>query len=792
MKSQVEIEQDAPGWEAPPAARSFLQVFWQRKAFVLLGAFVGLALGFLYHMQRPAVYQSSCQILVIRKRAEAMPLAAGTDPRTGVVEDYMATHLVLLRSPLILERAVKKRDLGSLKTFENVGDPVGAILGGLTVARDTKETAGAPNNILQLTYRGPVAEDCGKVLTAIVESYQEFLDITYRNVSDQTLELITKARDILKRDLSESEEKYLKFRQNSPLFWVNDKGASVEQMRVADFETNRSQLVLRKTELRERIDALEKAIKEGRGMDVLPAIQAGMTGPDGKPLANERYVEEPVLPLILEEQKLLEDFGEDHPQVKSVRKRIETVRTHLRKISPQPTETDPAKRALGVLQFELSETEVTLKSVSEMLDKMKAEARSLGNESIQEAHLRTEVARIQLVYDGTIKRLTEINLVRDSGGFDARPLSTAGIGGKIAPIAYQNLAGGLMLGLLLGAGLAYLADASDKSFRNPEEIRRRLGLPIVGHIPFLTADADTERKRAAGEVCVDPLLCTHLHTRSLEAEAYRAVRTALFFATQGVGHKVIQVTSPNKGDGKSLMIANVAIMVAQSGKRVLLIDADLRRPRLHKIFALQSEGGLAVVLAGGADAASATVPTCVPNLSLLPSGQIPQNPSELLTSPRFRDLLEAARAEYDYVLIDTPPLLAVTDPCVVAGRVDGLFLTIRLTRKGRPDAERAREILAGLGVKVFGVVVNGLSRAASGIYSPNAYDYTESYGEDEPDDDKYNYYEEEPAPAESIRSAQTTTEHAATEHAATPPNGKTGPVGTGASKRFWGWWRGNG
>jgi capsular polysaccharide biosynthesis protein len=214
MQADLELEQDTPAWHAPVAARSMLLVFWHRKAFVLLGAFLGLALGFLWHTQRAPVYQSTCQLLVIKKRGgDALPVQGG-DPRLSVVEDYMATHLALLRSPMILERAVKKRELGSLKMFENVGDPAATILANLVVARDTKDT-GTLSNIIVLTFRGSVAEDCGKVLAAILESYQEFLDITYRNVSDQTLELITKARDMLKRDLSESEDRYLKFRQGS-------------------------------------------------------------------------------------------------------------------------------------------------------------------------------------------------------------------------------------------------------------------------------------------------------------------------------------------------------------------------------------------------------------------------------------------------------------------------------------------------------------------------------------------------------------------------------------------------
>jgi capsular exopolysaccharide synthesis family protein len=769
-------ETDAPAWDAAPQGRSLIQVLWHRKAFVLLGAFLGLALAFLWHTQRPPVYQSSCQLLLIQK--QKIPLADAADPSKQFYEDYTPTHMALLRSPLILERAVKKGDLTALRTFENGGDPVGMLQANLIAGRDTKETGGSPSNILLLSMRGPISEDTGKALQAVVDSYQQFLDETYRFVNDQTYELMTKAHNIWKNDLDSAEKKYAEFRKKSPTIFTNREGLSVEQKRVTDVEAERTKFELKKLQLRERIASLEKAIAVGKGMDLLAALPKAEQTSDGKSVASERYINEPLLLLKLKEQELLQDFGQEHPAVKNVRDRIQLTREFLSKLTPEPTEKDPAKRALAAMQWELSETELALASTGEIVEKLKNDARALMNYEIEENHLRNDVSRLQQLYDGTIKRLQHIEVGRDSGGFLVQQLSRPAAGVKVAPIAWQDLALGLIAGLLLGGGLAYVAEISDKSFRNPEEVRRRLGLPLVGHIPFIAPDPESERKRAAGEACADPLLCTFHRPKSLEAEAYRAVRTALFFATQGLGHKVIQVTSPNKSDGKSLMIANLAAMVAQSGKQVLLLDADLRRPRQHRIFAVDASTGLAEVLDGTVEPHRAISATCVPGLSVLPCGAVPPNPAELLTSPRFKELLETMRARYDYVLIDTPPLLAVTDPCVVAARADGVFLTLRLTRKGRPNAERAREILAGLNAKILGVVVNGVTRGAGGIHSPHAYDYTESYGQEEPGDEQDYYYDEE----EAIRSNGTT--------AAATANGSSGngPGGSGG-KGFWRrWW----
>jgi capsular exopolysaccharide synthesis family protein len=187
------------------------------------------------------------------------------------------------------------------------------------------------------------------------------------------------------------------------------------------------------------------------------------------------------------------------------------------------------------------------------------------------------------------------------------------------------------------------------------------------------------------------------------------------------------------GDGKTTLVINLAASIAQSGKRILVIDGDLRRPRLHQALGTPSHTGLASVMAGQSALGDAVRETAVPGLWVLPCGPPPPNPAELLTSPRFKDVLDVLRTQYDFVLIDTPPLLAVTDPCAVAPRVDGVLLTIRLSRQAAPQAVRAREILATLGARVLGVIVNGAGTGGPGRYGAGHYEY--AYAEDgyEPD-----------------------------------------------------------
>jgi polysaccharide biosynthesis transport protein len=170
------------------------------------------------------------------------------------------------------------------------------------------------------------------------------------------------------------------------------------------------------------------------------------------------------------------------------------------------------------------------------------------------------------------------------------------------------------------------------------------------------------------------------------------------------------VTGPNQGAGKTTLTAHLAASIAESGKRVLIVDADLRKPSQHKIYGAANDIGLTTVLAGRASASEAIQPTPIPGLFLLPGGPLGPNPAALLSSPRLGELLASLREQYDYVLIDTPPLLAVTDPSIVAHHVDGVLVVLRLSKRSRPHAQVAKEVLVGAGAEVLGVVVNGVPR----------------------------------------------------------------------------------
>jgi capsular exopolysaccharide synthesis family protein len=552
-----------------------------------------------------------------------------------------------------------------------------------------------------------------------------------------------------------------------PLSAKGIDGRGIQEVWITQLYNLRLNLQVRATELEGRVAALEAAIKEGRGRQVLMvqltssvnrpgSILGSASATNGSELGrpNERKPDEQLFGLELKEKQLLAEYGKDHPLVLAVQKQMELTRDYFapdkaaREKARDLGVVDPVQWHLQAMKQELADVRVSLAALTRLINDEQKDVGELIRYRSQEQDYEKEVEYARKTLEPAIQRWSEIRQVRDLGGFDAEVIAPPQPGVPIGPFIFNYLVLGGFFGMLSGLGLAYVADMRDKTFRTPEEIRRRLGLPIIGHIPVLHADAATAEN--AKGIGLDPYLCTFLQPKSTQAEAFRGVRTALYFSVRGEVHQVIQVTSPNASDGKSTVIANLAISIAQSGKRVVLVDADFRKPRQHKMFGVSPTTGVASVMTDQAELKDAILETAIPGLSLLPCGPRPDNPAELLTSPRFKELIDVIREQFDYVLIDTPPLLAVSDPSVVAPRVDGVILAVRVSVNGRPAAERAKEILSTLNTKVVGVVVNGVGGGPNryGYDSYGGYGYSYGYQYQYAYQYSSDYYQEEEAAAD--------------------------------------------
>ena len=332
-----------------------------------------------------------------------------------------------------------------------------------------------------------------------------------------------------------------------------------------------------------------------------------------------------------------------------------------------------------------------------------------------------------------------------------------------SPNKKRNLILALILGLGGGVGLAFLFDFLDNSVKTSEDVERYAGLPTLGVVPKFSLEGASKaysygRRLKAGKepaqleaAGTDPRrakrlrprspaapapfvaeveksdrpgtieLVPHFFPNSRLAESYRSIRTALLLSSADNPVKTVAITSALPGEGKTVSVANLAVTLAQSGKTVLVVDADLRRPRQHRLFKVKNTYGLTTYLTDSVEIKDVVKPTEIPNLFLVNAGPIPPNPAELLGSEKMTRFIRMMTEECDYILFDLPPMLEISDALVLGAKVDGMVLVVHGDKTSREALKKAREKLDLLKVRTIGVVINNVSMPHHGYYYKDYY-----------------------------------------------------------------------
>lgn len=706
----------------------------RRKWIIILGVICGLGVGYLQFTKSESVFTSSAKLLV-ELTNHNMPID-GVMVNGGAKSDHIINDLEILKSSVFLTEAAKAKDMPPFR------------------GRFRPSRANDNPNVIVLTYTSKDRVECRVALQAIIDHYIEYVAESQRSESHKTMQLITDAKNTLDKELKERETAYQKFRESSNLIWGNESATNPYQNRLALIENERSRLSIERSTTKAELEAIEAAMARGANREAMMMMidkisKQSMQSEKGEYNAAQSMTSR-LYPYLLERQTLLETLGQEHPKVVAIDKKIEFARSMYQqqldennkgKLAPKKT-LDLLAIYLNSLRQEINSSIQKEKELNELFKQEKIKARQLASEEMLYENLSTSVKRTERLFESIVSRVEQMSLVKDVGGKTVNITLPPHRGSEVSADLARALGMGGMGGFAIGLVLAFLIEMADKTYRSPQEIFTDLHFPVVGHIPTLPLDDLGFNLRSHH---VDSTVCTYHQPRSRLSEAYRAVRTALFFNTRGKGHQVIQVTSPTPGDGKSTLCANLATAIAQSGKKCLIVDADLRRPRVHTLFGADRSIGVTSFIAGGFELSDVVQSTEVENLWCLPSGPRPDDPSELLTSPRFEKLLELLRQKYDFVLIDTPPLLAVTDPGAVAARADGVILTLRVNNKTRKTAKRSAELLNQVGAHVMGIVVNGVGSingyndgygTSNSSYNASSY----SYGYGSSDYSEYSEY----------------------------------------------------
>ncbi len=708
-----------------------LGVLWRHKLLVLLFTLIGVAAGKQWYDRTEPLFESTAQVLVVQKRQTA--ISEGMT-RPSYLQDGSPIHVRILKSPMFAERVCERERVRELPSLAGMTNPVHGVVTSLSVSPETEDTPGSISSVLKLSFDSTHPEDARIILEEVITTYEEYLHETTQNVNDDALSLMMRKSKEVEAHLKTLQDEYQEFRRTARLTSLPD------EERREGIETRRLELEIRRAELEGQISAMEQAVAEDRNQEFLVGMMTEFVKKDDA--SRSSVFEQQLLSLVLKEQELLEDYGPGHPKVRNIREQLKRTRSmtsermKLLGLNPGTTVSrEVITNFIDSLKHELLNVSTAEVSLTNLAGEMHETATERADYNVRDQQFTSDIERAKHFYETLMTQMQGVNFSRDLTGYTTSLLAPATSAVQVAPRTLFVLGVPSFLGMLFGMLFAYVIEFFDKTFRDSNDVSRRLQSVVIGHIPRLPKGRRHLGRRGVAEGSLsDPTLCTYFRPASYEAEAYRSVRTSLYFCNGSGLTRVVQITSPNSGDGKSTLVANLGVSIAQSGQRTLLIDADLRSSRLHNIFGVSATEGLSSVISGTAEIQDAIVQTQIPGLSVLPAGPRPHNPSELLTSPRFKHLLDALRDAYDFVLIDTPPLLAVTDPAVVAPRVDGVLLTIRISKNGRPRAERAREILGMLGARVLGVVINAVDQGT---------DSDRFYGSPNPSDSGDRYYQED-------------------------------------------------
>lgn len=377
----------------------------------------------------------------------------------------------------------------------------------------------------------------------------------------------------------------------------------------------------------------------------------------------------------------------------------------------------------------------------ESYQREEAKANIEGQAETKLTGLKREIETNRTLLDQYNQRRKEQVLARESGRPDNLKISTTAVKptAPIGPQRFRNILVAFLVSLAAGIGLAFLLDYLDDSIRTSDDVGRHLGLPTLALIPHQISNGKQKLALAKANNGATGLTSTALialeDTRSAMAEAYRHLRTSLLFSSAGKPPQTILVTSSQPSEGKTTTAINTAITLAQSGADVIIIDCDLRRPRLHSHFDLENTAGITNYLSGEKNT-ELLMKQCpgLPQLKIVTSGPIPPNPAELLSSQEMKNLLTFLKGNFKHVIIDSPPAISFTDAAILATLVDGVVLVAMAGKSSIHLMRRFKQRLANLGARIYGVVLNGI-KSDSVEYGYYGYGYTYNYYAAPDDDD---------------------------------------------------------
>jgi polysaccharide biosynthesis transport protein len=672
------------------------------------------------------LFSAQAQIMIEDERATAVP---GLNNAENVFyedpEPYYNTQYRILKGRDLTRRVIKKLNLQSVPEFNGTAEPPSTpativsdvkqrMVGLIKPAKEQPEEAPRADEtpdesglvsafisrvevlpirgsrLVNVSFTARDPKFAALAVNTLVDEYVEQNLAVKVQSSQNMLEWLGKELTKQQQKVQESEQALSDYRDRQNALSLDDKQNIVTQRL-----TQLNDAMIRARTTKAQKDALYSQVRSMSGTTSPDAIPAIAQNPSIQALKGK------IAELSQQRAQLTEKYGDKWPAVQSVNANLQEARNQLE------AETS---RALQAIKNDYETAVLEERTLNANLEAAKADAKDLSRKSVGYNVMEREAKSNRMVYESLLAREKELSVASNSRANNVRVIDRAEVpGAPITPGGRRTWLVSLMVGLALSVAVAFGLDYMNDTIKTPEDVSRRLKLPFLGLVPSVRGDKH-------------PVL-TSSHIPHDFGEAFRSLRTSLISRFPGEGTKIVVITSAQPLEGKTTTAANIAMALAYGGSRVLLIDADMRRPGLHRPLRLTNERGLSQVLIGQARVRDVIQRTVDPNLLAITAGKTPPNPSELLASERMKTLLaNLSHGPFDWIIVDTPPVLAVTDAVILAPGVSGVTFVIGAEMTRRRLAERAIETITSSHPKMTAVVLNKVD------FARNKYYYSRYYG----------------------------------------------------------------
>ena len=703
---------------------ALLDIVWKHKWLVVAFAVLVMAATTVYTRRQPKIYEATTQLVIDlnapqymgRGQGEVVSLGTGNSWNT---REFFETQYRIIKSRMVAQKVVDRFNLGADLDFLRVAevedpekrakklaraDPVGTLIGKLRV------TPVSDSHVVLIKVRDRDPERAAKLADAVADAYAEQNVGRKVSAAGEAVSWLRTQADDTANAVTTAEDKLLEFKREQDIL-----SASLgDKQNLIGLNLQDAERQLR--EARQATALLRNELEQVRGLsasDVQSSVEAVLQN------GLIQRLKEQLVSLQNERSESLKKYLDKHPDVRAADDKIKRVKQAIT-VEVAGVKKSLERKFQGALKAE--------RQLAGDVERIKREARDVRGHELTYTRLADDVEAKKALAEGLALRLKEAELQAESRANNVRVLDGALTPTvPVAPRLMLNLLVALVLSMVGGIGLAFLVDQLDSTVKNQEQLEREFGLTFLGIIPSIRS------ARARGGRNEGPIENTDRYVldnpNSTVAECVRTIRTNLLFMAPEREMRSIVVTSAGPREGKTCTCVNIGATMAMAGSRILLIDSDLRRPRLHKIFDMTNDRGLTnMVMDPDTQIADMVRASGVDGMDVMCSGPLPPNPAELLHTKGFRRTLDRLLAAYDRVIFDSPPVVAVTDAQILGMQVDGAVVVVRAGLTTRPLLGKAVRLLSDVNVNILGCLLNNLDVTRRG-YGHYYYQYYGRYAQ---------------------------------------------------------------